>query len=199
MNKLAKIRLRTGQEYYLNEEERNVCNAFYKFCSDNFTKIRDDNFYKEFLEYLKIMKNKETLIKNVIGNGSMMDIVELTSYVNSHEDEFKIEDRIVYLNIDKGDISVKDFYTLKEIISILESSVRFFYYIYAVKNIFGNIQYYVNIHEGKNGNGNFLLDDMTIVYTTMLKMNTFTSWVSLTDMSADIPDDVSTWGITFTL
>lgn len=146
------------------------------------------------------MENKETLIKNVVENGSMMDIIKLTSYVNSHENEFVIEDRIVYLNTNKGsEVPIRDFQILKEIVNILESSVKSFYYIYAIKTKFGGIQYYVNIHEGKNGNGDFLLDDMTIVYTTMLKMNRFTSWISITNMDADIPDDVSTWGITFTL
>lgn len=51
MIKLTKIRLGTGQEYYLDKEARDVCNAFYQFCSDNFTKPRDEQFYKEFLEY----------------------------------------------------------------------------------------------------------------------------------------------------
>lgn len=56
MTKFTKIRLRTGQEYYLDKEARDVCKAFYQFCSDNFTKPRDNNFYKEFVEYVRNIK-----------------------------------------------------------------------------------------------------------------------------------------------
>lgn len=53
MNKLAKIRLRNGQEYYLDKEARDRYNTWYKFCNKNFTKPRDEQFYKEFVEYYK--------------------------------------------------------------------------------------------------------------------------------------------------
>ena len=51
MNKLAKIRLRNGQKYYLDKEARDRYKAYYEFCSKHFTRPRNNHFYKEFLEY----------------------------------------------------------------------------------------------------------------------------------------------------
>lgn len=63
----------------------------------------------------------------------------------------------------------------------------------------GKHQFYCLIKEGKNGSGDFVDDDMTNVlgYLNKLKENGAT-WRCVTDVSIDIPDDVSTWVITFT-
>ena len=143
------------------------------------------------------MEEKDLLIKNIVNNGSMMDVIKMTSYVNKYEDEFNIENRIV--NLSNVKITKAKREKLNEILDILDKNVRFFYYIFVVKNKFDTVQYFVNIHEGLNGDGDFVADDMTNVYAAMIKIKTIVEWISLTDVSVDIVDEVSTWGLTFTL
>jgi hypothetical protein len=71
--------------------------------------------------------------------------------------------------------------------------------IYCLNNM-GKYQFYCLIKEGKNGSGDFVDDDMTNVlgYLNKLKDNGAT-WRCVTDVIIDIPDDVSTWVITFTI
>jgi len=71
--------------------------------------------------------------------------------------------------------------------------------IYCIRNS-GKYQFYCLIKEGKNGSGDFVDDDMTNVlgYLNKLKESGAT-WRCVTDVSIDIPDDVSTWVITFTI
>lgn len=40
-----------SQALYFNKEMYDLYTAWYKFCNKNFTKPRDKQFYKEFLEY----------------------------------------------------------------------------------------------------------------------------------------------------
>ena len=70
--------------------------------------------------------------------------------------------------------------------------------IYCITNIKGEHQYFVLVHEGKNGNGDFVDDDMknVVKYLDNLKDNGAT-WRSVTDMTNDILDDVSAWVLTF--
>lgn len=143
------------------------------------------------------MENSEILIKNLSERGNVANVSELTSYVMKHENEFDISNRFVNLTDEKLSKNVTE--KIERIIDILDKNVKFFYYVYVVRNTFRNLQFYVNIHEGLNGHGDFVADDMTNVYSALIKMKNVAKWVSLTDIYADIPDDVSTWCVTFTL
>ena len=70
--------------------------------------------------------------------------------------------------------------------------------VFAIRNN-GHYQYFLLIHEGKNGNGDFVDDDMknVVKYLDAMK-EAGATWRCVTDVSIDIPDDVSTWAITFT-
>lgn len=143
------------------------------------------------------MEEKALLIENIANNGSMKDVIKMTSYVSKHEDEFEIENRIV--NLSHVTITKNEKEKLNIIMDILDKNVKYFYYIFVVKNKLDKVQYFVNVHEGLNGDGDFVAEDMTNVYTSMIKIKTVTKWISLTDVSVDIVDDVSTWGVVFTL
>lgn len=61
-------------------------------------------------------------------------------------------------------------------------------------------QYYFMLHEGKNGSGDFVDDDLKniVKYLDAMKESGAT-WRSITDLKNDIVDDVSDWVITFTV
>lgn len=69
--------------------------------------------------------------------------------------------------------------------------------VFAIK-AFGKYQYYFKIHEGKNGNGDFVDDDLKNVvgYLDAMK-DAGATWRTITDLINDIVDDVSSWAITF--
>ena len=142
---------------------------------------------------------KEDLIKMVNERGNIMNICNLTSYVTSHQNEFNFEIENNVLNLADEKIKEAEKQKLINIIDLLKTYTRFFYFIVRVKNNFGHIQYFVNIHEGKNGNGDFVNDDLTNIYTALIKIKPYTKWLSFTDVDVDISDDVSTWGVTFML
>ena len=69
-----------------------------------------------------------------------------------------------------------------------------------VIRVYGKYQYYFRIHEGKNGSGDFVDDDMKNVVKYLDEMKEAgASWRTITDLANDIVDDVSTWAITFTV
>lgn len=53
MDKYVEIELSPGCTVQVDKEEYDKFQAWHKFCSKNFLKPRDEQFYKEFLEYLK--------------------------------------------------------------------------------------------------------------------------------------------------
>jgi len=64
----------------------------------------------------------------------------------------------------------------------------------------GKHQYYVYIHEGKNGCGDFVDDDMKSVVKYLDAMKEAgATWRTVTDFINDIVDDTSNWVITFTV
>lgn len=70
--------------------------------------------------------------------------------------------------------------------------------IYCITNRNSEHQYFIMVHEGKNGNGDFVDDDMknVVKYLDKLSANGAT-WRTVTDMVNDILDDVSVWVLTF--
>lgn len=72
--------------------------------------------------------------------------------------------------------------------------------IIACPNINGETQYFTIIRLGKNGHGDFVNDDLTDITRELLKLKLRgISWISMTNAERDILDDISYWGITFTI
>ena len=71
--------------------------------------------------------------------------------------------------------------------------------VFAIKGVY-KYQFYFRIHEGKNGSGDFVDDDMKNIVKYLDQMrDAGATWRTITDLSNDIVDDVSDWVITFTI
>ena len=70
--------------------------------------------------------------------------------------------------------------------------------IYAVENKNGELQYFMKINQGKNGNGDFVNDDMKSVIRILDALEEKgATWRNVTDLKNDIVDDLSSWVIPF--
>lgn len=130
--------------------------------------------------------------KRFSGNapGSYMPSSEYTSYDGNG---FKV----IYLNGEKNSfLNDEEFLKVSKIIESLDKKPK---YIYALTVAY-KTQFYFRVHEGKNGVGDFVDDDMKNVLGYLDKMKEAgATWRTITDMRNDIPDDVSDWVITFTI
>lgn len=146
-------------------------------------------------------------------SASVKDIIEIENSikgcyfgngkVNSYmpSDEYTLNDdygfKLYYFNGKKNDF-IKDEELLKvsKVINSIENKPKFVFVIRA----YGKYQYYFRIHEGKNGSGDFVDDDMknVVKYLDAMK-ESGTTWRTITDLKNDIADDVSDWVITFTV
>ena len=70
--------------------------------------------------------------------------------------------------------------------------------VHAVENKNGELQYFMKINQGKNGNGDFVNDDMKSVIRILDALEEKgATWRNVTDLKNDIVDDLSNWVITF--
>lgn len=118
-------------------------------------------------------------------------------------DEYTVYDvgtlpiKLYYFNGQKSDfINDEELIKLYKILKPVNLKVNDIYCLRAM----GKYQFYFLIKEGKNGVGDFVDDDMKNIvdYLDKLKESGAT-WRCVTDVAIDIPDDVSTWVITFTI
>ena len=146
-------------------------------------------------------------------SASVKDIIEIENSikgcyfgngkVNSYmpSDEYAINDdygfKLYYFNGKKNDfINDEELLKVSKVINSIENKPK---NVFAIK-AYGKYQYYFRIHEGKNGSGDFVDDDMKniIKYLDTMK-ESGTTWRTITDLKNDIADDVSDWVITFTV
>ena len=169
-----------------------------------------DEFFKDRIETAEEAKNLLRTSAKVIDLYNISRAIhgiyyaegKMKSYMPSSEyTSYEIgpmTTRLYYFNGEKDDYItdekvIKLYNIIKDLDTVLESD------IYCLNNS-GKYQFYCLIKEGKNGSGDFVDDDMTNVlgYLNKLKENGAT-WRCVTDVFIDIPDDVSTWAITFTI
>jgi hypothetical protein len=148
--------------------------------------VRNKNKYVEI--------NSESDVKELLNSsGQIKDIEDSLRWLKeNNEPEFTLS-------------SGKNVYTLREAFvnkSVLDKAVDLSKCgdIIACPNISGETQYFTIISLGKNGHGDFVKDDLTDITRELLKLKLRgISWISMTNAERDIPDDVSYWGITFTI
>lgn len=122
--------------------------------------------------------------------GSYMPSSEYTLY---GDNGFKL----YYFNGEKGDF-LSDEQVLK-VFKVVNSIDNKPTKVFAIKGAY-KYQFYFSIHEGKNGNGDFVDDDMKNVVKYLGQMyNAGATWRTITDLHNDIVDDASDWVITFTI
>lgn len=146
-------------------------------------------------------------------SASVKDIIEIENSikgcyfrngkVNSYmpSEEYALNDdygfKLYYFNGKKNDF-IKDEELLKvsKVVNSIENKPKNVFVIRA----YGKYQYYFRIHEGKNGSGDFVDDDMknVVKYLDAMKESGAT-WRTITNLQNDIADDVSDWVITFTV
>lgn len=123
--------------------------------------------------------------------------------INSHmpADEYTLNDdygfKLYYFNKQKADfIPDEEMIKVSNVINSLTNKPNI---VFAIRNGFG-YQYYFRIHEGKNGNGDFVDNDLKNVVKYLDSMKEAgATWRTITDLLNDIQDDVSNWVITFTV
>lgn len=172
-----------------------------RFISDIDDAFRDKlNTAEEAKDLLRMRASVEDLIKidkaidgrrfSGSAPGSYMPSTEYTLY---NDYDFKL----YFLNGEKS-----DFLNDEEVLKVVKI-------INSLKNkpgkVFGfrakfKYQFYFLIHEGKNGSGDFVDDDMKNVVSYLDSMKEAgATWRTITDLKNDIVDDVSSWVITFTI
>jgi len=127
------------------------------------------------------------------GNGKINSYMPSDEYVLNDEYGFKL----YYFNGKKNDfINDEELLKVSKVINSIENKPKNIFVIRA----YGKYQYYFKIHEGKNGSGDFVDDDMknVVKYLDAMKKAGAT-WRTITDLQNDIVDDVSDWAITFTV
>ena len=122
--------------------------------------------------------------------GSYMPSSEYTLY---DDNGFKL----YYFNGEKGDfLSDEQVLKVSNVINSIDNKPL---KVFAIKGVY-KYQFYFRIHEGKNGSGDFVDDDMKNVVKYLDQMrDAGATWRTITDLSNDIVDDVSDWVITFTI
>lgn len=138
--------------------------------------------------------NNESDVKELlVSSGKIKDIEDSLRWLKeNNEPDFTLR-------------SEKDIYILEEAPinkPILEKAINSSKCgdIIACPNISGETQYFTIIHLGKNGHGDFVNDDLTDITRELLKLKLRgISWISMTNAERDILDDISYWGITFTI
>ncbi len=105
--------------------------------------------------------------------------------------------KLYYFNGVKNDfINDEELLKVSKVIGSLNGKIKTVFCI--INN--GVYQYYFLLREGKNGNGDFVDDDVKNVVKYLDSMKDAGAlWRCVTDVSIDIPDDVSLWAITFTV
>ena len=109
-----------------------------------------------------------------------------------------LKTKLYYFNGEKADfIKDEEIIKLHDVIKDIDEFIAS--EIYCLRAM-GKYQFYCLIMQGKNGTGDLVDDDMTNVlgYLNKLKESGAT-WRCVTDVFIDIPDDLSTWAITFTI
>ena len=139
-------------------------------------------------------------IKNSI-NGCYFNNGKVSAYMPS--DEYTLYDdngyKLYYFNCQKNDfIEDEELIKVSSVIKSLKKKKP--EQVFAIRNMGGSYQYFFLIHEGKNGSGDFVDDDMknVVKYLDAMK-EAGATWRTITDLRNDIVDDVSDWAITFTV
>lgn len=126
------------------------------------------------------------------GNGKVNSYMPSDEYILNDDYGFKL----YYFNGAKADfISDEELLKVSKIVNSIKNKPKV---VFAIR-VNGKYQYYFRIHEGKNGSGDFVDDDMknVVKYLDAMKESGAT-WRTITDLKNDIVDDVSDWAITFT-
>lgn len=123
-----------------------------------------------------------------------MSSSEYTEYPSYDKDK-KI--KVVQFNAQKADFIPDE--ELLKVFNAVDGIDKITYdTIFCITNRIGDRQYFALLNEGNNGWGDFVDDDMKDVIKILdtLKEKGAT-WRSVTDLSNDIPDDLSSWVITW--
>lgn len=149
-----------------------------------------------------LVRNKNKYVE-INGESDVKELLNSSGQIKDIEDSLRWlkENSNPSLTLSSG----KNVYTLEESFvnkPVLDKAVDLSKCgdIIACPNISGETQYFTIISLGKNGHGDFVKDDLTDITRELLKLKLRgISWISMTNAERDIPDDVSYWGITFTI
>lgn len=133
-----------------------------------------------------------------VDSGNIRAIYDLDQFVSKCEPFYK--NLVVYpcARIIPNSIIEQATLIHKEIAPHIRSLTRFFIYKEPLTSPY-NYRVIFAIHEGANGANQFAELDMTNVLVILQYLRKHKYNATLTEMSHDIPDDVSDWGVVFYL
>lgn len=140
----------------------------------------------------------DKMAKEIEDSVSIRTIYDLESYTELHE-PFMKEAKVVPLMKTILESVLKSLEKTYEDISTYVNYLTKFYVIGTPHMPDARYQVFFVVGEGKNGNGNFVKDDMTSVLNLLNKLDDDFLDVACLEMQADRLDDVSDWLITFRL
>lgn len=176
------------------------------FHGQKFINDVDETFKKRVntAEEAKDLLRKRAGVEDLIEIGKSIDGRKFSdnapgSYMPSNE--YTLYDgngfKLYYFNGEKGDF-LSDEQVLK-VFKVVNSIDNKPTKVFAINGVH-KYQFYFSIHEGKNGSGDFVDDDMKNVVKYLDQMyNAGATWRTITDLHNDIVDDASDWVITFTI
>lgn len=177
------------------------------FHGKKFVKDVDETFKERIntAEKAKNLLRTRASVKDLYDISNCLEIKKLTdnipgSYMPTSEytlyDDYGF--KLYYFNGEKNDfLSDEELLRVSKVINSYSKNKPS--KVFAMR-VYYKYQFYFLIKEGKNGSGDFVDDDMknVVKYLDAMK-EAGATWRTVTDLSNDIVDDVSTWAITFTI
>lgn len=158
----------------------------------------------------KRIKTAEEAKKRLRESASVMDMYDIFDSLRAESFGMSKSEYTEYPSYDKNKkIKViqfngqkADFIADEELLKVFDSveGVDNIVYdtIFCITNRIGDRQYFALLNEGSNGWGDFVDDDMKDVIRILDNLKEKgAAWRSVTDLSNDIPDDLSSWVITW--
>lgn len=125
-------------------------------------------------------------------NGEFQAMYELDKYVTEGEPFYK--DGCVYPCMKA--IPIQHLKTFEALHKMIRENVRSMTRLFVFSDD-NHYKVFFAIHMGKNGNGDFMAEDLSGALAILQYLSTNTKYATFTEMSHDILDDVSDWGIMF--
>ena len=167
-----------------------------KIIEEHFKKNLPSTISKDYIE----KTTKEYIIERLQTYANHEDLITALEFGKNNKDGYCF-DEFDLVNLSEISYSDEEIKKIKQIKFLIKQRHKCNCNGVVIKNKRDKKQFFIQIDEGLNGNGDFVYNDMTNIYFTllMLKNKNLVKWVSLTDVFVDIADDLTCWTITYTL
>ena len=146
------------------------------------------------------MENKEKVFdpikisKTLDKTGSIQLMLGICSHIDKNEHFWKNSE--IFPLVSEYSISKQN--ALKDLYAEIVNIVNWCSPIFIIENENRNYQYYMTVCAGNNGSQKFT-EQLLQIQALFDLLDIKTTWCSMTESKVDVLDNVSYWGITFTL